>query len=247
FHRKDVLDMELSTEDAHLITGSVGNSCIIWGVCKAKTHLFHDDIAIFLSKISSHKCSSTSDSANTAYISSRKDLSRPALQLPASGKPVIAVRFCPIVFNLRARNSGEFFKLPYRYVFVVATLNSLYIYDTESVPPITIFAGLHYAAITDISCSPDAKYLALSSQDGYCTLVVFDGDDLGSPFTISEGKDENKNAVHQVPHEVITPNTVVEAESRANRNQKETKQVKGNKHRQSLLALQFQINLLRGA
>lgn len=33
--------------------------------------------------------------------------------------------------------------------------------------------------------SPDAKYLALSSQDGYCTLVEFDRDDLGSPFTIS--------------------------------------------------------------
>ncbi|MCL7041683.1 hypothetical protein MKW94_006697 [Papaver nudicaule] len=320
FHRKDVLDMEWSTDDAHLITGSVDNSCIIWDVCKgsvhqildghlhyvqgvawdplghyvaslssdrtcriygnkplttskglktlnyaaqhvitkaeqqlpadskilsAKTHLFHDEtLPSFFRRLAwspdgsflvvpagSYKFSSTSDSVNTAYIFSRKDLSRPALQLPASGKPVIAVRFCPIVFNLRAHNSGEFFKLPYRYVFAVATLNSLYIYDTESVPPIAVFAGLHYAAITDISWSPDAKYLALSSQDGYCTLVEFDSDDLGSPFTISEAekaKDENKNSVHQVPHEVITtPNAVVEAESRANRNQKETEASEG--------------------
>jgi hypothetical protein len=43
------------------------------------------------------------------------------------------------------------FKLPYRVVFAVATLNSLYVYDTESVPPILIHAGLHYAAITDIA------------------------------------------------------------------------------------------------
>lgn len=44
-----------------------------------------------------------------------------------------------------------FFKLPYRVIFAVATLNSLYVYDTESVAPILIHAGLHYAAITDIA------------------------------------------------------------------------------------------------
>jgi len=43
------------------------------------------------------------------------------------------------------------FMLPYRIVFAVATLNSLYIYDTESTSPIAIFAGLHYAPVTDIT------------------------------------------------------------------------------------------------
>lgn len=43
------------------------------------------------------------------------------------------------------------FKLPYRIIFAVATLNSLYIYDTESTSPIAVLAGLHYAAITDIT------------------------------------------------------------------------------------------------
>ena len=43
------------------------------------------------------------------------------------------------------------FKLPYRLIFAVATLNSLYVYDTESIPPIAVLAGLHYAAITDIA------------------------------------------------------------------------------------------------
>jgi len=33
----------------------------------------------------------------------------------------------------------------------MATLDSLYIYDTESLVPIAIYAGLHYAAITDIA------------------------------------------------------------------------------------------------
>jgi hypothetical protein len=103
------------------------------------------------------------------------------------------------------------FKLPYRVVFAVATLNSLYVYDTESVPPILVHAGLHYAAITDIAwwvliqfcfCSlpielcistgasnsslqsiyvrsSDAKYLAVSSRDGYCTIIEFENEELG--------------------------------------------------------------------
>lgn len=43
------------------------------------------------------------------------------------------------------------FKLPYCIVFAVATLNSLYIYDTESTSPIAVLAGLHYAPVTDIT------------------------------------------------------------------------------------------------
>lgn len=43
------------------------------------------------------------------------------------------------------------FALPYRLVFAVATLDSLIIYDTQRCGPIVIFAGIHYAAITDIA------------------------------------------------------------------------------------------------
>lgn len=41
--------------------------------------------------------------------------------------------------------------MPYRLVFAVATLDSLIIYDTQRCGPIVIFAGIHYAAITDIA------------------------------------------------------------------------------------------------
>lgn len=47
--------------------------------------------------------------------------------------------------------SASLFKLPYRLIFAVATLNSLYVYDTESIQPILVVAGVHYAAITDIA------------------------------------------------------------------------------------------------
>ncbi|GAB2280747.1 3-oxoacyl-[acyl-carrier-protein] synthase [Dionaea muscipula] len=169
-----------------------------------KNHLFHDetlpsffrrlawspDGAFLLVPAGSYKISPSYEAINTAYVFSRKDLSRPALQLPGANKPVVAVRFCPLTFRLRGSNSGKAgpFNLPYRLIFAVATLNSLYIYDTESIAPVVIMAGLHYAAITDIAWSPSAKYLALSSQDGYCTILEFEDEELGSTMSFSDGK-----------------------------------------------------------
>ncbi|PWA99471.1 transducin/WD40 repeat-like superfamily protein [Artemisia annua] len=295
FHRKDVLDLEWSTDGAFLISGSVDNSCIIWDVNKgsvhqildghfhyvqgvawdplnkyaaslssdrtcriyvkkpqskakgsertdyvcqhvlakvesqvveetkaAKHHLFHDEtLPSFFRRLSwspdgsfllvpagSYKLSPTSEPVNTAYVMSRKDLSRPALMLPGASKAVVAVRFCPKAFGLRGLSTSSSFKLPYRLIFAVATLNSLYVYDTEGVEPIAVLAGLHYAAITDIAWSPTAKFLALSSQDGYCTLVEFENDELGIPVSFSGDKqvaaDQNTMAVGNMASKEIT-------------------------------------------
>ncbi|XP_062192832.1 chromatin assembly factor 1 subunit FAS2 homolog [Phragmites australis] len=165
-----------------------------------KSHLFHDEtlpsffrrlawspdgsFLVLPAGLSKH----SSEVVNTAYIMPRRDLSRPAIQLPGASKAIVAVRFCPVLFRTRGSNSDGFFKLPYRVVFAVATLNSLYVYDTESVPPILIHAGLHYAAITDIAWSSDAKYLAVSSRDGYCTIIEFENEELGQPHILSGAK-----------------------------------------------------------
>ncbi|KMZ70042.1 hypothetical protein ZOSMA_1G00100 [Zostera marina] len=164
----------------------------------AKTYLFHDETLLsFFRRLAwspdgsflvvpagIHKFSPAAEVVNTAYVFSRKDLSRPAIQLPGANKPIIAVRFCPIFFNLLGSNPGSLFKLPYRIVFAMATLNSIYLYDTESISPIAIFAGLHYASITDLAWSADAKYLAASSRDCYCTLIQFENGELGVPFPV---------------------------------------------------------------
>ncbi|CAA7034794.1 unnamed protein product [Microthlaspi erraticum] len=170
---------------------------------KTKTHLFHDEtLPSFFRRLSwspdgsfllipagSLKLLPTSKALNATYVFSRKDLSRPALQLPVASKPVVVVRFCPVAFKLRGSNTGEgFFKLPYRLVFAIATLNSVYIYDTECVAPIAVLAGLHYAAITDVTWSPNASYLAVSSQDGYCTLVEFEDNEIGEAVSIKARK-----------------------------------------------------------
>ncbi|KAM0881971.1 hypothetical protein ACQ4PT_032600 [Festuca glaucescens] len=275
FHRKDVLDLQWSSDGSFLVSASVDNSCIIWDankgavqqmleghlhyvqgvawdplgqyiaslssdrtckiyankpqgksknmekmnfVCQhtlvkaelqshddskptVKTHLFHDEtLPSFFRRLAwspdgsflvlpAGQCKYSSEVVNTAYIMSRRDLSRPAIQLPGASKAIVAVRFCPVLFSLRGSQSEGLFKLPYRAVFAVATFNSLYVYDTESAAPILIHAGLHYAAITDIAWSSDAKYLALSSRDGYCTIIEFENEELGQPHIVS-GKKE---------------------------------------------------------
>ncbi|MCO5554141.1 hypothetical protein L7F22_007667 [Adiantum nelumboides] len=174
-----------------------------------KMNLFHDETlpsffrrlawspegSFLLLPAGIHKFPSESVSTNTAFIVSRKDLSRPAAQLPGASKPIVAVRFCPLLFSCHSKiekeseldsNDTGVFKLPYRLVFAVATLNSLFVYDTQSSHPLALLAGIHYAAITDIAWAPDGKFLAVSSQDGFCTLVTFDQEELGIPLPPSE-------------------------------------------------------------
>ncbi|KAL2906786.1 Chromatin assembly factor 1 subunit FAS2 [Bienertia sinuspersici] len=166
-----------------------------------KNHLFHDEtLPSFFRRLAwspdgsflvvpagLFKFSPESESINTAYIFSRKDFSRqdiPALQLPGASKPVVAVHFCPLAFNLRGSTSAGLFKLPYRLIFAVATLNSL---------------------------SPDGKYLALSSQDGFCTLVEFQSDELGSRIPFPDGKtniSHLETPSQQKPEEVLVKTTV---------------------------------------
>jgi hypothetical protein len=111
--------------------------------------------------------------SNISYIMSRDDLSRPAIHLPGPSKPVVAVRFCPLIFSLHPTVPQEIqsnpvnpsFSLPYRLVFAVATLDSLFIYDTQHSSPIVVCAGLHYAAITDIAWCVSLSSLCCSFWD----------------------------------------------------------------------------------
>lgn len=51
-------------------------------------------------------------------------------------------------------NSGDadsVFALPYRMVYAVATLDAVYLYDTQQAGPICLFANLHYAPFTDVA------------------------------------------------------------------------------------------------
>lgn len=181
-------------------------------VSQTKFHLFHDenlpsffrrlawspDGSFFVIPAGVHKKTSGGTVNNTSYIYSRADVTRPAMHLPTGGKPTVAVRFCPIIFALLPTHSSEEsnglghenecqnFSLSYRLVFAVATLNSVILYDSQKIAPIALIGGLHFATITDLAWSPDARFLAISSQDGYCTIVVFDAGELGTPLSKTE-------------------------------------------------------------
>ncbi|XP_073155609.1 chromatin assembly factor 1 subunit FAS2 [Henckelia pumila] len=193
-----------------------------------RSHLFHDEtLPSFFRRLSwspdgsfllvpagSYKSTPASEAINTTYAFSRQDLSRPAVMLPGASKPVVAVRFCPMAFKLRGSKTSPFFKLPHRLIFAVATLNSLYLYDTESIQPLVIVAGVHYAAITDIAWSPTGNYLALSSQDGYCTLLEFESQELGSPVTVPEEKQTSVTGVEPILEPVINAKDKVSTDDR---------------------------------
>ncbi|KZO94602.1 WD40 repeat-like protein [Calocera viscosa TUFC12733] len=70
--------------------------------------------------------------------------------------------------------AASIWKLPYRMLFAVATQDTVVLYDTQQAGPLAIFANLHYSAFTDVAWAPDGQSLIMSSNDGYCSIVVFD-------------------------------------------------------------------------
>lgn len=77
--------------------------------------------------------------------------------------------------------------LSYRYIYAVATLDSVTIYSTQKshTRPIAYLSNLHYAPLTDIAWNKEGTILLMSSTDGYCTLVEFEGDELGTPVVLA--------------------------------------------------------------
>lgn len=72
--------------------------------------------------------------------------------------------------------------LPYKLVFAVASKDSVAIYDTAHTSPIAVVGALHLAEITDLAWSPCGRRLAVSSRDGFCSVVAFDKGELGEPL-----------------------------------------------------------------
>ena len=73
------------------------------------------------------------------------------------------------------------FDLPYRIYFAVITLNSVILYETGVMKPVALVSGLHCASLTDLAWSPDGRKIAVSSHDGYCSLITFSEGELGKP------------------------------------------------------------------
>lgn len=123
---------------------------------------------------------------NVVWGFTRKDLTKPAFMLPTLDKSSTVVRFCPILFNKEKRDSEspELLDLPYKMVFAVGTLDSLFIYDTQDIVPKFAVTNIHFQPITDLAWK-GSSILAASSSDGYITFCKFEKDELGKPSEIN--------------------------------------------------------------
>eukprot|EP00742_Colponemidia_sp_Colp-10_P008206 GILJ01008869.1.p1 GENE.GILJ01008869.1~~GILJ01008869.1.p1 ORF type:complete len:587 (+),score=106.47 GILJ01008869.1:39-1763(+) len=115
----------------------------------------------------------------TVYVFTRNSLNTPVMHLPGAAKAAIAVRPCPILFKLKPTDKENLIDLPYRMIFAVATIDTLLLYDTQRRLPVALSAGNHYTSLSDISWSADARYIVVSSTDGYCSIVSFAEGELG--------------------------------------------------------------------
>lgn len=134
---------------------------------------------------------------NTTYIYSRFSLKQPAVILPSPDQYTVAVRCCPLLFELREHdeNNESVIPLPYRMVFAVATKSSVYLYDTQQKTPFGLISNIHYTRLTDLTWSSDGQILVVSSTDGFCSLILFSKDELGIVYKKTDDEADKENVV----------------------------------------------------
>lgn len=142
--------------------------------------------------------SQTSNELNfVVWGMSRKDFSHPLFYIPTLDKSSVCVRFCPILFkkeNKLEENKDSppaLLDLPYVMVFAIATIDSVYIYGTDSINPRFAITNIHYQALTDLAWNGDS-ILAISSSDGYISFCSFEKGELGIPLKPEEIVNDEK-------------------------------------------------------
>jgi len=167
---------------------------------------------------SNHGDTANSDTQNTIYVYARNGVTQqPVAFFGNYNKAAIAVRCSPVKYQLRSKRGipkPSRFALPYRMVFAVATQDAVFVYDTQQSKPLCMLSGMHYASITDISWSSDGNVLMLTSNDGYCSVAVYDKDELGIPYegepVFDAGESIEKTVSVEEPATTTTIKTNVE-------------------------------------
>jgi len=131
----------------------------------------------------------------------RKDMSTPAFMLPTLNKASVCTKFCPILFKKDEikENKGdkvELLDIEYKMVFAIGTIDSIFIYNTQSITPISVITSIHCQAITDLSWHGSST-LAASSSDGYISFVVFEKNELGEKMLPENIGNETIRSLYQ--------------------------------------------------
>ncbi|KAG4304341.1 hypothetical protein PORY_002316 [Pneumocystis oryctolagi] len=117
--------------------------------------------------------------------------------------------------NASENTSSSAFSLVYRMVYAVATQDTVVLYDTQQRIPIGVLSNFHYATLTDLAWSFDGDSLLMTSTDGFCSVVMFDKNELGEEYTgprpslhidhVTVLKDVLKTSVNRSDSTVNTP------------------------------------------
>lgn len=137
----------------------------------------------------------SSERINVFLVFRRHALNKPIHYYQTGKEVALCVRFAPIVYKLR-KSEQNFWGIPYRIVFAVATTRSVIIYDSQQPTPIAYVSQIHLARLTDISWSRDGRMLMISSYDGYTSIITFNRDEIGELYT-----DALLDPVQEVPKE----------------------------------------------
>jgi ElaB/YqjD/DUF883 family membrane-anchored ribosome-binding protein len=138
---------------------------------------------------------------NAAAVFTRASLQQtgqpsPALYLTGPIEPVIGVRFAPHLWQRRPMPAAavpstlcDAADRQYRMVFALITLDEVLVYDTQHPYPLCSVKNIHFAPLTDVSWSSDARALFVTSTDGYISALTFDVDALGSMLPADAQRD----------------------------------------------------------
>lgn len=119
---------------------------------------------------------------NIFLVFRRTSWNKPIMYYPTGREVALCARFSPVAYQLRA-SEQNFWNIPYRIVFAVATTRSVLIFDSQHAAPIAYISQIHLARLTDLSWSQDGRMLMVSSYDGYTTMIMFDKDEIGEVYT----------------------------------------------------------------
>lgn len=72
--------------------------------------------------------------------------------------------------------------LPHRSIFAVLTSDSVLIYDTHHLKPLSVVRGIHFANIVDAAWSSDGHSLIVCSTDCYVSIIRFAPGELGHVY-----------------------------------------------------------------
>lgn len=100
-------------------------------------------------------------------------------------------------------------------IIAVATLDAVFIYDTQNAFPIAAVANMHCDKLTDLTWSQSGNVLLFSSIDGYCSEITFDDGELGERLPVDDPLYPSflRNKKHSVTF--LPPKVVVRKEKTA--------------------------------